>query len=89
VRTVHLHGPFSPREKDKMRAGFTAVFPHPGPLPEGEGEKQYALFDGRISKTVADWSYSSFHRFVSRGVYPAHWAGKAASERGGDYGEPV
>ena len=40
-------------------------------------------------KTVADWPYSSFHRFVSRGVYPVHWAGQAASEREGDYGEPV
>jgi hypothetical protein len=35
-----------------MRAGFTAVCPHPGPLPEGEGEKQYALFGGRISNLV-------------------------------------
>ena len=32
-----------------MRAGFSAVCPHPDPLPKGEGEKQYALFDGRIS----------------------------------------
>jgi hypothetical protein len=32
-----------------MRAGFAVVCPHPDPLPEGEGEKLYALFVGRIS----------------------------------------
>ena len=26
-------------------------------------------------KTVSDWPYSSFHRLVSRGVYPADWGG--------------
>ena len=40
-------------------------------------------------KSVTDWPYSSFPRFVSRGIYPAHWASETASERGGDYGEPV
>lgn len=24
---------------------------------------------------VKDWPYSSFHRFVERGVYPEDWAG--------------
>jgi hypothetical protein len=49
--------------------GFTAVYPHPGPLdsgsglrptssipavvPEGEGEKQCAPFGGRISKVLS------------------------------------
>ena len=33
-----------------MRVGFDVVFPHPGPLPEGEGEKRDALFSGRVSK---------------------------------------
>ena len=32
-----------------MRVAFAAVIPSPGPLSEGEGEKQYALFSGRIS----------------------------------------
>ena len=32
-----------------MRAGFTAAGPHPGPLPQGEGEKHCAPFDGRVS----------------------------------------
>ena len=27
---------------------------------------------GLVSRPV-DWPYSSFHRFVKRGVYPAHW----------------
>ena len=51
VNSEHLHrrGPFSLREKDRMRAGFTVACPHPIPLPQGEGEKQYALFDGWIS----------------------------------------
>ncbi len=34
----------------RMRAGFVVVCPHPGPLPQGEGEKRYALFSGRVSK---------------------------------------
>ena len=32
----------------RMRAGFAVVCPLP--LPEGEGEKRYALFSGRVSK---------------------------------------
>ena len=28
--------------------------------------------------TVRDWPYSSFHRLVARGVYPADWAGDGA-----------
>ena len=45
---LHRRGRFSLREKDRMRAGFTAIFPHPDPLPEGEGDKQHALFGGRM-----------------------------------------
>jgi putative transposase len=29
---------------------------------------------GHVSRVV-DWPYSSFHRFVRRGIYPADWAG--------------
>ena len=25
---------------------------------------------------VADWPYSTFHRFVDRGIYPSDWAGR-------------
>src|SRR5712691_9549096 len=55
VNSAHLHlrGPFSPREKDRMRTRFTAACTHPGPRPEGEGEKQYAVFSGRISNLSA------------------------------------
>jgi hypothetical protein len=33
-----------------MRAVFALLGPHPGPLPQGEGEKRRALFGDRISK---------------------------------------
>jgi putative transposase len=29
---------------------------------------------------VADWPYSTFHRLVAQGVYPADWAGGDAAE---------
>lgn len=32
-----------------------------------------------LVKRVADWPYSTFHRYVAQGVYPADW--------GGDFGE--
>lgn len=39
-------------------------------------------------KQVADWRYSSFHRFVRGGIYPADWGGVVAGHsRGVDYGE--
>ncbi len=28
-----------------------------------------------LAKQVVDWPYSTFHRWVKRGVYKAHWAG--------------
>jgi putative transposase len=28
---------------------------------------------------VAEWPYSTFHRYVERGVYPLNWAGEAES----------
>ena len=31
---------------------------------------------GHVSR-VADWPYSSFHRLVRLGIYPADWAGDA------------
>lgn len=35
---------------------------------------------------VADWPYSSFHRFVRRGVYPLDWASGGLDDTRG-YGE--
>jgi putative transposase len=29
-----------------------------------------------LVNAVIDWPYSSFHRFVSRGIYPGTWAGR-------------
>lgn len=40
---------------------------------------------GYVSRVV-EWPYSSFHRSVSRGEYPADWAGDAPCE-GGGFGE--
>jgi putative transposase len=40
----------------------------------------------RYVENVADWPYSSFHRAVRQGVYPADWA-IDASDTDGDYGE--
>ncbi|CAG9932012.1 REP-associated tyrosine transposase [Candidatus Nitrotoga arctica] len=31
---------------------------------------------------VADWPYSTFHRYVERGLYPLHWAGKGETTDG-------
>lgn len=36
---------------------------------------------------VRDWPYSSFHRFVRDGVYPADWAGVMESDGGLRFGE--
>ena len=35
---------------------------------------------------VADWPYSTFHRYVRRGVYPADWA-TGGERQEGDFGE--
>ncbi|EGY52073.1 REP-associated tyrosine transposase [Neisseria shayeganii] len=35
---------------------------------------------------VADWPYSSFHRYVQRGILPADWVGSSV-ETEGDFGE--
>ena len=35
---------------------------------------------------VRDWPYSSFHRFVKRGIYPDDWGGDHA-DAAGDFGE--
>lgn len=37
---------------------------------------------------VADWPYSSFHRYVTRGLYPLTWASHAEDDAG-RYGEAL
>lgn len=39
-------------------------------------------------KRVSDWPYSTFHRYVEKGIYPADW-GNAISESPNHYGEPM
>jgi REP-associated tyrosine transposase len=34
----------------------------------------------RYVERVSDWPYSTFHRYVARGVYPPDWAGVPESE---------
>ncbi len=36
---------------------------------------------------VADWPYSTFHRFVQAGVYTENWAGTGETTRENDFGE--
>ncbi|MCX7110863.1 MAG: hypothetical protein NTX45_12185 [Proteobacteria bacterium] len=38
-------------------------------------------------KRVSDWPYSTFHKYVEKGIYPADW-GDNYSESSDDYGEP-
>ena len=35
-------------------------------------------------RRVADWPYSTFHRYVARGIYPVDWCGDVHSKVGGD-----
>lgn len=34
-----------------------------------------------LVERVVDWPWSSFHRWVRRGLYPANWAGKGVDDR--------
>ena len=38
-------------------------------------------------RRVADWPYSSFHRMVRLGLYPAQWAGGSDPRQENDFGE--
>jgi putative transposase len=44
------------------------------------------LKHGHVAR-VQDWPYSSFHRYVREGCYPAHWAGEGVLETGVGGGE--
>ena len=40
------------------------------------------------AKNVADWPYSTFHRLVVQGIYPANWGGNGCeSMKAEDFGE--
>ena len=41
---------------------------------------------GHVAR-AADWPYSSFHRMVRLGFYPADWAGDLAEHKEGGFGE--
>ena len=38
-------------------------------------------------KRVADWPYSTFHRYVRQGVYPPDWGGVDVDVESGEFGE--
>jgi putative transposase len=40
-----------------------------------------------LVKSVKEWPYSSFHRLVEKGYYPADWGGADAVESDGNFGE--
>ena len=70
----------------RMRAGFAVVCPHPGPrqplpallyllhpcsrLPEGEGEKRYALFSGRVS--IRNFPHSNVRYQTAHASFPLY-----------------
>ncbi len=41
---------------------------------------------GHVTR-VQDWPFSTFHRYVKEGVYPADWAGDGADDLKQEYGE--
>ncbi|HET7832047.1 MAG TPA: transposase [Gallionella sp.] len=43
---------------------------------------------GLVSR-VAEWQYSSFHRYVRQGLLPEDWAGGTSDEISDQYGEPL
>ena len=44
-------------------------------------------FKHGLVKSVGDWPYSSFHRFVEKGIYPRDWAGDVATLKVGERDE--
>ena len=38
----------------------------------------------KLVSQVKDWPYSSFHRYVERGIYPTNWCGEMDFEVNGD-----
>lgn len=44
-------------------------------------------FKHGMVQRVADWPYSSFHRFVEAGIYPRDWAGDVGTLKAGERDE--
>lgn len=42
---------------------------------------------GHVTRVI-DWPWSSFHRYVAQGIYPADWGGEVTETPSGEYGEP-
>ncbi len=40
-----------------------------------------------LVKRVKDWPYSTFHRYINKGIYSENWGGGMASNFENDYGE--
>lgn len=40
-----------------------------------------------LVQRLADWPYSSFHRYVKSGLYPEHWAGNVLNDERNEFGE--
>jgi len=40
-----------------------------------------------LAVRVTDWPYSTFHRYVRKGVYSGNWGGANIMDAKGDYGE--
>ena len=40
-----------------------------------------------LVKAVKDWPYSSFHKYVARGVYPDNWGGSEIADADKSFGE--
>ena len=41
-----------------------------------------------LAKEVSNWPYSTFHRYIKKGMYGVDWAGISSDEEMGDFGEP-
>ena len=41
-----------------------------------------------LAKEVSNWPYSTFHRYIKKGIYGVDWAGISSDEEMGDFGEP-
>ena len=61
--------------RDESDYACHADYIHINPVKHGHAQR------------VVDWPYSSFHRFVRLGIYPAGWAGGGWDDSGA-FGEP-
>lgn len=42
-----------------------------------------------LVRSVQDWQFSTFHRYVKEGVYSEDWGGRGDGQENGDFGEPA